>query len=390
MPPQDPIQNPEVQGPQNTATSFAHRSPWHYILYVIAATLSVFLLIWLFVMAPNASSPNQRPNLVPAELTTSTQEGDYANAVAVTQGILNDPNRSVEEKALAVYNYMGARYRVSGDMSDRLLDIQDIKPVILNPAVSAQTRADSLAALAGQYASSGRDPSVLAEIFKDAPFSTYLIPGDPDASIRRLFEWSYEILPTSYTVVSIAQWHAMQGVLNPDLEQATRESYTKLAVEKLAEADQLSLREANREPRYMEGLKYLLFRTSRTVTIGGLAIQNVEPHASNYREEFDSYIAFALSSEHIFAKGLLLSVRLTYALALARDNDTAAAKVQLDQLAQEMKASQNPGVSNFILTLRTQSEYESDSSRWLQLEELFEISPNFKAAVDTAVTAGQR
>lgn len=348
----------------------------------VLGIICLFLIIALYV-----SWPKIRPILVPQELSVSTQEGAYAKAVEVTQSVLSDPNASVEQKALAVSSYVGARYRVSGNVNDLLLDIQDLKQIVLNPVVTAKTRADSLAWLAGMYNNFGRNPMLFTETFKGDPFASYLVEGNPDLSARRLFEWSYSINPSSYAAINIAWWYAAQAGFNPKLDTATRDSNTSLAAEYLRLADTLSNQETINNPNFVNNARYQTFRSYRSLVVDALALQNVEPYNTTYRDEFNAYVTFAQSGNHILSTGLLLNARLVHAGVLLRDKDTTGVTEQLDLIAEGMKDVQNPAVSNFVLMLGNERKSGSTTGRSGIIAEMYQYSPAFKAAVEAAVAA---
>ena len=355
------------------------------LLLLIGAFAGAFFLVQFFVSG-NVSNSEQSSR---AEWLTTTIEkqrsGDFAGALAEAEAVQNDPGSSAEEKALATYNTLGAQYRLTGDTDARLVDIQNMKKVILDETISVSTRVNMLEVLSKQYYISGRDSAVFAEIYKDAPFSTYLAPGDPDLSARRLAEWSYGMMPTSNAAITIARWYTEQRLLNPTQATSTTKVYAAAAEDYLAKADAASLAEAKADASYSNSRRYLFYRYWRTMIIGRLATQKGEPYQSQYRAAYEEFITFAQTQKNIIAEEYLLNARLFFAQRLVRNKDEASAKIQLDQLAKEMIAADNPDVNTFFLLLRNEYKNQPTGLTWTSVKNMSAVSPDFKAAVEKIV-----
>lgn len=350
-----------------------------YLSIIILVVAGIGLLqLWL------------NPLNLPREQIDAMRSGDFQKAVSTTLAVENDPYKSADDKALAVYSTLGAGYRLSGDVSTRIADIQKMKKIILDPQVSLWIRVNMLNVLASAYSTSGGDQDVVAEVFKDAPFSAYTATAkDADQSARlsarKLFEWSYSMKPTSLAAISIARWHSEQVYYNPTQATSTTREQFMAAADYMRKADAASLVEKGEDPTFINSTRYLVYLHWRAVIYGRLAGVKGEPYQSNYRSVYDDFISYAQSQNTVFAEEYLHYARLYYARRLAQDQDFIGAKKQLDTLAQEMNAIRDPKISVFLQFLRTEGA-RPEAATWQNLVfSGFVISPEFKAAVEKVV-----
>ncbi len=318
---------------------------------------------------------------MPTKLIEAQRVGDYVTVLAELDAIRNDPTKTTEEKAIATFSADGARFHLTGNIDDRLQDIRDIKAAITDPTVPEKTKAYALNVLAASFNDMGRDAAVFTEVFKDAPFNAYLTPGDPELSFRRLFEWSYEMFPTYWSAIRISKWYAEQYVYNPNQPIETTKAYAERAVEFLNKADALIASESRRDPEFLSSARYIEYRHWRAVNVGRLSRQIGEPYTSQYRQGFEDYLALAEASPSAYARGSKLFGRYLYAARMFLDNDTVAVKTQLDLLAADMNAIENPDVVAFALFLRN-TRSQPTGLNWTFIKNVSELSPAFKAAVD--------
>jgi hypothetical protein len=308
---------------------------------------------------------------------------------------VSSPLSAADEKALALYNVLGARYRVSGDSATRLEDVRAMKQVVLDSRVSLAIRANMLNMLAAQYSLSGADPAVSAEVFADAPFNQYYEKAADDdrtarLSARKLFEWSYGMKPTSFAAINIARWYSEQPAFNPGLDTATRRAYNNAAHEYLLKAEAASIEEARNDSTYLNSTRYMQYRYWRAVIIGRLANSNSHGsiYKNQYRQLYDEFFRFAATQDNALAQEYVPYARLFYARALAADDASDEAKVQLDTLASELLKLSNVPTNVFVRFLKNEYAYRRDGATWKNLvASNFVLSPALKAAVSGVVGA---
>ena len=333
---------------------------------------------------PLGSSPTQTVQ-VPAEFVEPRRTGDYELAVSTYESTINDPTKSSEEKAIATYGAAGAKFHVTGDINDRLADVQSLKKIVVDPTISLATRIASLNILAAAYADSGRDPVVFEEMYKDEPFRSYLAPGEPELSSRQLYEWSYSLKPTSLAAVRIAKWYSEQYVFNENQTEDTTKAYVALTEDYMNKATALIATEAEKDPTFYESSQYVNYLYWKAVITGRLSLQKGEPYTSQYHDTYDQYIKFAQESLNPLAKEYLFYARYNFSLRLFRANDFEATKIQLDLLAKELDALPHPDVTGFVRFLRNIYTYQRKGLNWTITEKLFTVSPNFKTTVERII-----
>ena len=368
------------------------------ILWVLLGLLLVALLggalFFTFFLSPDQSATSSTTNstIAPAIATISSamKTGNFTAAVANNQAVQNDPSASAEEKAMALTASEGAQYYLSGNINDLLQDIGSLKQVVLDTSLSLQTRVAALNALALSYPDASGDQAVTDELYKDPPFSTYLVPDQPTLSARQLYDWSYNLLPTPEAAIHIAKWYGDQYVSHPYLSTSTTQTYIAAAEENLNNAESGALARAQTDPSYTGSDQYYVdYQFWKAIVIGRLAAQNVPPYTTEYQSEFDQYINFAKQSPNIHAKALIPYAEFNYAQDLSAADPTDA-KAELDVLASDLNtlpvATSTVG---FVRLIRNTYIYphsdQPTGSTWANIVELEAISPNFKSAINRII-----
>ena len=352
---------------------------------VLVAGGGISLFFYVNANKRASSVPSLPRPTAPPELVQPRRVGDYELAVSNYEATINDPTKSNEEKAIATYGAAGAKFHVTGDIHDRLEDIRNLKKIVVDSTISLQTRVAALNILAASYYDSGRDPVVSAEVYKDAPFSTYLAPGQPELSARHLYEWSYSLAPTSLAAIRIAEWYSAQYINHPGQSEDMTKAYAVLAEEYMNKADSASLKETQNDPAYLDSALNVNYRYWKANITGRLATQVGEPYLSQYRDVYDEYIAFAQKSPNVLAKEYLFYARLFYSSELVAHKDSKAAKAQLDLLATELSTLLNPNATGFVRFLRNNQKNQPTGFNWTVTKNSFAISPNFQHAVEKII-----
>jgi hypothetical protein len=356
---------------------------WLIALLVIPAGLYA-LYLYVFYDPNPSQLTRDLEQLVDAKV-----RGDDASALAQYQQILSDPTSTAEERAIADIYIAGTEFSVSGNLSSRIDDVRKMKRIVTDSSMSATVRAAAMSVLGNAYTVSGGDPAVFAEIYKDAPFDSYLIVDRPQLSAINLLKESYAIKPSSFAASKVAELASGRYFANPQQDASSTAAYVALAEDYLNKADIAALSEANERPAtYASSDRYILYRLSRAITVGRLAIQKGEPYTDTYRTEFNSFIAFAQSIQSTLAHNAVFNARFQYARILEAEGDTAGEKAQLDMLARELSKLPNPNTIPFVLSLRN-ARTQPTEAMWRAVQRMSSTSPEFKTAVEklTAVSS---
>lgn len=314
------------------------------------------------------------------ELLSARTMGDDAAALAQYQVIQSDPNTTDEVKAVAVISVAG----ISTDTSAQLRDIRALKKVITDTTITRGVRAMAMAILGNTYNSAGGDSPIFAEIYTGAPFDSFLVPGDSQLSAINLEKASYAMSTTSTAAINIAFIASEIAFNDPGAAGAT--AYVALAEDYVEKANAAVVFEAQAGPWYPDSTLYINYRRLKAITIGRLAIVKGGEYEDIYRNEFEDFFTFAKSKLSTAAQNGILSARFQYAKILAADGDALEQKKQLDLLAQALDGLSNPDL-RFVAFLKNEYTYRPTGPGWLSVQEMFKVSPGFKAAVGKVIGA---
>jgi hypothetical protein len=304
--------------------------------------------------------------------------GNYQGIVSASDAVLNDPSKTDAQKAMAVIVANGARFHLSGNIADKLADVDALKKIATDDTLDPGIRSNAINVMAGNMANSGENPVVFNEVFKDLPFSSFVVPNDSEASVRHLFEWSYSILPNADAAVNIADLFAEPAYVG-GLDAATITSNASSAASYIAAADGLIPQEIKRDPGYTQSSRYIDYLWWRTRTVGMLSQLIGAPYSGQYKFSYDQLISTFQQSSNVIAKSDVYYARFYYADVLARSGDIADAKIQLDALAAELKPIVRSSTESYVLSMRNGHAYTPGEyfERWA--DEAGRISPDFKA-----------
>lgn len=322
------------------------------------------------------------------ELVSAMRNGGFEEALSYRDKALQDATVSEAEKAKILFATYGADFHVTGDFSAWVRDARNMKQVFLEEDTSLWTRVNALNNLATVYYSSGREQAVFDEVFNSEPFAQYLVPGDPDLSIRQLMEFSYDTYPTSYSAIMIARWYSEQAVNNPRQAASTTEAYAKVAEDYLKRADRATLREEKQENKaeYLASSRYLTFRYYRMLIISRLATQLGAPYSEQFDREYQNFFDFVKSQPgNPVAESYGYYARFFYASKLNSDKrPVAEIKEQLDILAESLSLIEDPKLITFINYLKNQRQDNPKSPPSRLVSVFSEISPEFKTQMQRA------
>jgi tetratricopeptide (TPR) repeat protein len=216
-------------------------------------------------------------------LLDKTRRGDYEGAVEIYNQVINS-NPNPGELAYAVRNSAVPRYKATGDMEIYIASIRDMKAVVGDKSVSLRNRIQVLNSLAGSFSQSGEEPLIYQEIYSGEPYSQFVVPGDPIATTRNLYEWGYTAYPTAKAGIAIAGLYVRDVINNPDMNASVRSDYIAKSKQYIVESAALIKREeALQDP---ESNQLAGYKVWRAFAIGALAYLGEEPYVSQYKNEY--------------------------------------------------------------------------------------------------------
>lgn len=320
---------------------------------------------------------------VPMELVLSKRAGDYDKALEEYKGVVADPTKGANEKALAVFNAGKLRFKLSGDINELLVDIQNLKKIILNENLDQRIQIRALNTLASSYCSSGRDPLAFEEIYKDAPFNQYLAAGDPDRSALNLAKWSYETRPTAFAAVRIARWYGDQLVNDENLTTQEEEQYATIVREYVQNGESLVKQELIDNPDYKNSAEYAGYLFWRARAYGRLAIYGDEWYKERYQQTFKDVIEYVEQQGNVESlDDLYFAHQYLAQFSMKVEKDQETAKTSLDALSARLDSLKNPVVVTFVRFIRNEYKNRPDGGSWQGILKMTKVSPAYKASVE--------
>lgn len=361
---------------------------FHLVIW-LAAILLIVGALYVFGHAFLGTQPESIIQYQDAKEITEAKLTDTKAAMDLFQEVQNDPAKSSNEKAMAVIAIAGVQYIASGgDISARLQDIEHLKKVYRDETVTPSIRAAALSILGKQYIFSGRNPAIFAEVYKDAPFNSYLVPNNPDLSTINVEKASYDLYPSTVAASTVAITAAAYDF--PNATSAVAPQRIALAEEYLNKSDAAMVIDAQGNPTYTDSDRYITYRYERAYTVGYLAITKGDPYKNSYKLEFDELIAFVQTKKRLLPHDLELNVRFQYARVLHADKETVAEKAQLDEIAKILNTISNPDVYSFVQSLQNHRTYRPKGTTWTAVQSMYTVSPDFKAVVAKVLSASSQ
>ncbi len=346
---------------------------------LFAALLICGFLAWRQYPVP----PQKRGVSIPSRVTTLVESGDLGNAVVSYQEIGAAPNTTPNDLAQATRNIAGIRFRMSGELSDVIKDVQDLKRGIGHPEVEPEVQARNIAAIGHMYMDSGEDGVVFEEIFKDEPFRSHLAEGDVLDSIRNLYIWSYEMYPNARSAIDVASFSMLKVLNHRDLSPSERADDLTTARNYLVHAEMLSATEMKKTNSYARSHRYAGYLFWRAFVIGALTLVEGDPDTEQYKTTYEEVLARFTQHGNGNSLQYLPLLHWHYAVFLyAIDNDEAAAGSHLTSAAKEAQTTLNRDFLSLIKNKKAQQPQPNDFLG-ASFFEMAKFSPEFKALVDS-------
>jgi tetratricopeptide (TPR) repeat protein len=322
----------------------------------------------------------------PEQLNTlldSTRTGDYEKAVEIYNQVLAS-NPSPGELANAVRNSAVPRYKATGNIEEYLSAIRDMKVIVSDKSVSLRHRILTLNALAGSYSQSGEEPLVYKEIYSGEPFSQFVVPGDPIATTRNLYEWGYTAYPTAKAGVAISGLYVRDVINNPDIDEKTRANYIAQAKTYVAQSEALVGREdALQDPQSNNLAGYKVWRA---FTIGALAFLGEEPYASQYKSEYKKLESDFSKISNVEALQYKPFGHWMYATFLLLNNESEVLVAdEIEKSVAFFNNDSNKSVNEFAEYMRNwkdKKEFANDDFLTGEVVTLMTISPEFSKFIE--------
>ena len=225
----------------------------------------------------------ENPELL-TTLLAQSRAGEYGAALDTYNEVIESSPNPLEH-AIATRNSITARYKTGGD-DEYLEAIRDLKAIVSDKNTGLRQRIRSLNTLAGSYSQSGENPLVYQEMFSGEPFSQFVVPGNPIASIRNLYEWGYAVYPTPKAGVAIAGLYVREVINTPDMNDETKTSYIAQTKQYLSESAALKDRDsALQDPNSNQLAGYKVWRA---FAIAALELVGETFYEAEYKKEYES------------------------------------------------------------------------------------------------------
>jgi hypothetical protein len=322
-----------------------------------------------------------------AAILNANRSGSYEQAAAQYNAIAGNPLSTSDSRATAITAGLGVRYRNSGDVTDFIKDIKDLKAAITDPGVSARNRVIALDMLGSSYCRSGRSDAVFQEIYSGEPFSKYLAPGDPNLSSRHLYEWSYEIYPTTKAAVRLERWYVEELLWNDSLPAATQKEYLDRALKYGADADQFNQRDLQRfGTDHLQSSAYAAYWYWRAVNQGGLAQLGVGDYKDTYRKAYDDFFNVIANQQNEANKQYLPYAYLFLADTIVKVGGSTEEADQWLKKAIDFTVA-DTGVNDFGVFIKNEASKPAWDYSSKSVYDMMDISPEFKSFVSSLVQA---
>ncbi len=349
-----------------------------FVIIVLAMVAVVLLYI-------SGGKTNRLPSGPPQpEVVNNMHRGNFQDAITAAQKVFDDPNSDSSSRARAQFSIFGAQFELTGDVDSFISDIEKMKTIVLDETVDMRTRVNALNVIASSYYISGNNPSVFAAIYSTAPFNSYLVDKSPEMSARKLYEWSYSMRPTADAAIGISKWYGEQPIRNGvRMTEAQVAEVVAKSEQYLKLAEEAAYNEEKVDPQYLASARYQAYRYDRVRVILRLATQIGEPYQSSYTDEINKFIDFAQQSGKVVSITQIRNVWFYQAAKLNRDGNTDGAKAVLKTLADSIAKEENPSKDSFIRFMYYELKLRPNGASALQLNTMFGLSPEFKAAAET-------
>lgn len=361
------------------------------LFYWIGAILVAVLVFWYALQGGNLLSGPIIPASKVRNIVSDTNNGNYSEALQQYEMLVSSGDLTPDQEAFAVKNVFASLLKARGNVDDMVRGVADIKHLIEDTRVSPRNRADLIRLLGIAYSESGASEVVYDAIFTGDTYSDLLVVGNDARSLRNIYDWSYDIYPTSRTGIAITFTYAKEALtqLYDDGTSGTNteegRSFADAAASMMREAEGLREKEEQTGMVLPEQARYWNYLYEHAFTTGALAIVEGAPYTQKYETEFDTLATRLEREASVEAKQLLGLTYWTHAnFTLLIDNNTEKAAALLQALVAFVRSDPRIEVNEFAIFVRNLSNAESGEKRFYNsaMERLSAISPEFKKLVE--------
>jgi hypothetical protein len=284
-----------------------------------------------------------------------------------------------------------AAYQASGEINDLLVVIRDLKKAVANPNISVDEKARDISVIASRYKDSGQNPLVLQEVFSDEPYRSQYVEGNIPLSLANLAKLanSYKVSARTAIAVAASDVDMLVDIQNlaPNVRSQIDASSTVAEIVKyLNLSDDHYQRQMSKDNPATAAVnvtgRYASTQFFRAYTVGGLAYLGVGDYRSQYKKNFDAFIAiFEQKGDTDSAQYLPYAYFMYANFLVLLDKDNVGASANLHKLVQFVTADSQFEVNQFVTFLRAQKD-AGPSFRHDALVRLMALSSEFKALVD--------
>lgn len=342
----------------------------------IVSIIGLLLLIgaiWAFAYLYTPSEPSK--------VLDQRAVGDYEGALLTASELQNSPGLSVDEKAIAKINATTVRYTLSGNIQDAIQSIRELKQIAADTNLSLETRAAADYAIANWFTLSGDNLEVYKEIFSGKPYESYL-NNCKSCSYRALLKATYKKAPQANAAFLIASSFIKTAFNETDTDRIGRlvaeaDRYLKEGRDLVAGGAQIDTSLNG----YVSNLYWDAYTTA------GLAFFGRTEYKAEYRAKYDALISFLRTNGTVDQKRMLATALWRYGhFVMIIEDDKNLARQMFAQAVTEANASitaQSNSLTALMRYMKAQRAAGHRSTGILNLERAMEISPEFKAYIDS-------
>ncbi len=315
-----------------------------------------------------------------------TRSGELELAIAEYDTVMASTTLPLSNKASSVLLGASLRFRQSGNPVDAVAAIKDLKQIVSAPDVSEYVRGYAMLEMTLILTASSRDEAVFDEIFRDEPWSSFLVREDGItnhyASTQQLLARSLQLYSNYRTAIALAANYSRELYTRGESFAGIQNNLDSIEIH-LAQAEDLARLQSDEQPDGSD--RYENYLSNRAFVIATLADFKGSPYRERYRQTYEDLFTFLRGQEDVYAdaRGRLAYEHVMFARALLRiDDDSVRARDHLNQAVQITNT--DPLKEQNALTQWVRSAQKSDERQLITgFNELVSVSPEFKQFVDT-------
>jgi hypothetical protein len=309
---------------------------------------------------------------------------DYAGAENLYESIVSSPTASKTTKIRATLDAAHLKFAQTGNAQDVIDSVKVLKKVVADPAGILIYQARAITLIAEWYHLSGYNKAVFRDIFSDPEYAKYEVPGEPQASIRNVYLWSYKMQPTYRAAIGIAHTYADEVLGDKTLSTTTREQYLDGAELYLSRAETLAAVDLKSATEPRSSGPYTGYLVRRAFVISALAYARGGEYKDKWEPAYQEIFSTIKTYGNPFTEQYLPTAHIEHAAFIQLiDKNTDAAKKEATVAMQLLKDDSRPDLNRTLQTIRgLKDNADSDTDRLHVMLLVESISPEFKKFVE--------